>query len=1020
VGTRVDASPESPGSLEPADAVPIDTVPIDTVPADAVPADAVPADAVPADAVPADAMPADAMPTDVVPTDVVSADAVPAEAEAAEAEAALAAVDRDPVSGLPAAERAARRAARAGHAVAASTAERAWGHALLHVGELDNAIRHLSRAAAWGARAGRADLTAEARYKLAFAILQRGRPQAALREIDAALPDLTGIAAARARAQRAIVLHVMGRLDESFAEFEVALQVLRHHADLLGVQRMLINRALVHSDRHAFAAAERDLLEAETLARTLGRPLTIGLIANNLGLMETLRGDVPAALRHLDRAERIIGAHGAQLGTLHQDRAELLLSVGLTAEAKAAAARAVDAYRRERRSLKVPEVQVLLAQAEILSGDPAAALGHARAALRRFRAQGRREWTELARLSVLSAQRAAGLRPRVPTAVIDVMVATLDAAGWPAAALDAAIVAAQVTAGRRVRHDVRRDRDDGAPERSGDARAGAEPAAERRSRTADVAADYLSRAAAASRSRGPALVRARGWYARALQRRAEGDARGVLAAVRTGLRVLDEHASAMGATDLRVHAAAHRADLVALGLEVAFEAGRPDGLLEWSERARASRLPSAPVRPPDDPVLTALLARLRSVTRDLAGQAAAPAPLLARQADLERRIRDHSRRLGGTPGNTPATPVTPRDLAASLGAWALVEYVRRGADLHVLTVVDGRVSVRRLGTTAGAADLIERLTFAVRRDARPDARPEALAASAALSDAAAARLDALLLGPLTEIGDRPLVVVPTGPLHSLPWSLLPSCAGRPVTVAPSATLWHLARTRLAAATGADGDGHGDGAVARGGVVAVAGPRLPAAGPEAAAVGAIHGGTVLAGAAASVEAVSAALARAGLAHLAAHGHLSADNPLFSGIALADGPLMAYDVERLPRVPHTLVLAACDSGRSVVRTGDELMGLAVAFLARGASQLVASVLPIPDAATMPVMVAFHERLAAGRPPAAALAEAQQAVRGGDPRTAAAAAGFVCIGAGAVPVRGRGQGPDEVAAGVAGPAR
>ncbi|MBP2708578.1 CHAT domain-containing protein [Microbispora sp. RL4-1S] len=895
----------------------------------------------------------------------------PADESPAEAEAALAAVDRDPVSGLPAAERAARRAARAGHAVAASTAERAWGHALLHVGELDNAIRHLSRAAAWGVRAGRADLAAEARYKLAFAILQRGRPQAALREIDAALPDLTGMAAARARAQRAIVLHVIGRLDESLAEFEAALQVLRRHADLLGVQRMLINRALVHSDRHAFAAAERDLLEAETLARELGRPLTIGLIANNLGLMETLRGDVPAALRHLDRAERIIGAHGAQLGTLHQDRAELLLSVGLTAEAKAAAARAVDAYRRERRSLKVPEVQVLLAQAEILSGDPAAALGHARAALRRFRAQGRREWTELARLSVLSAQRAAGRPPRLPAAVIDVMVATLDAAGWPAAALDAAIVAAQVTA-------------------------------ERRSRTAGVASGYLSRAAAASRSRGPALVRARGWYARALQRRAEGDTRGVLAAVRTGLRVLDEHASAMGATDLRVHAAAHRADLVALGLEVAFETGSPDGLLEWSERARASRLLAAPVRPPDDPMLTALLARLRSVTRDLAGQAAAPAPLLARQADLERRIRDHSRRLAGTPGDAPAAPVTPRGLATSLGSWALVEYVRRGADLHVLTVVDGRVGVRRLGATAEAADLIERLTFAVRRNARPDARPEVLSASAALLDAAAARLDALLLGPLAEIGDRPLVVVPTGPLHSLPWSLLPSCAGRPVTVAPSATLWHLARTRIASAEGTDGDGSGGVGVAAGGrVVAVAGPRLPAAGPEAAAVGAIHDGTVLAGAAATVEAVSAALPRADLAHLAAHGHLSAENPLFSGIALADGPLMAYDVERLPRVPHTLVLAACDSGRSVVRTGDELMGLAVAFLARGTSQLVASVLPIPDAATTPVMVAFHERLAAGRPPAAALAEAQSAVRGDDPRTAAAAAGFVCIGAGVVPV-------------------
>jgi hypothetical protein len=34
--------------------------------------------------------------------------------------------------------------------------------------------------------------------------------------------------------------------------------------------------------------------------------------------------------------------------------------------------------------------------------------------------------------------------------------------------------------------------------------------------------------------------------------------------------------------------------------------------------------------------------------------------------------------------------------------------------------------------------------------------------------------------------------------------------------------------------------------------------------------------------------------------AAHGRLSAENPLFSEIALADGPLIAYDLEQLPRV------------------------------------------------------------------------------------------------------------------------
>jgi CHAT domain-containing protein len=82
---------------------------------------------------------------------------------------------------------------------------------------------------------------------------------------------------------------------------------------------------------------------------------------------------------------------------------------------------------------------------------------------------------------------------------------------------------------------------------------------------------------------------------------------------------------------------------------------------------------------------------------------------------------------------------------------------------------------------------------------------------------------------------------------------------------------------------------------------------------------------------------------------------------------------------------------------VHTGDELLGLAATFLACGSAQLVASVLPIPDAETAPLMVAFHRRLVAGLPCATALADAQQAVRDAGPAALAAAAGFVCLGAG-----------------------
>jgi CHAT domain-containing protein len=82
--------------------------------------------------------------------------------------------------------------------------------------------------------------------------------------------------------------------------------------------------------------------------------------------------------------------------------------------------------------------------------------------------------------------------------------------------------------------------------------------------------------------------------------------------------------------------------------------------------------------------------------------------------------------------------------------------------------------------------------------------------------------------------------------------------------------------------------------------------------EAEAVARVHRVSALTGAGATSAAVMALLSGATVAHLAAHGRLSSENPLFSDIALADGPLMVYDLERLPRVPHTVVLAACESG------------------------------------------------------------------------------------------------------------
>jgi CHAT domain-containing protein len=184
----------------------------------------------------------------------------------------------------------------------------------------------------------------------------------------------------------------------------------------------------------------------------------------------------------------------------------------------------------------------------------------------------------------------------------------------------------------------------------------------------------------------------------------------------------------------------------------------------------------------------------------------------------------------------------------------------------------------------------------------------------------------------------------------------------------------------------------------GAIVFVAGPDLPHAAAEASALAASYESSrLLMSASARVDRVSALLDGAALAHLAAHGRFRADNPLFSSLLLADGPLTVYDLERLTSTPRLMILSACDSGLSAVRPGDELMGLAAAFLTLGTRSIVASLIAAPDNETRLLMLALHARLRAGAPPRVALADAQERIAVTGDAGLAAAAGFVCLGVG-----------------------
>lgn len=322
---------------------------------------------------------------------------------------------------------------------------------------------------------------------------------------------------------------------------------------------------------------------------------------------------------------------------------------------------------------------------------------------------------------------------------------------------------------------------------------------------------------------------------------------------------------------------------------------------------------------------------------------------------------------------------TAAELGEVLGGTALLEFFQDDGLLHVATIVDGQLRLRTLAPVETVADLVDRLLFTLRRLCRDNSRRDSVIAAQELFVDTANRLSALLLGQTPEIADRPLTLVPTGPLQRVPWAVLPACVGRPVAVTPSAAmLFDSARTAEA-----------------GRVVVAAGPDLPGGRAEVLAIARMYGVPPLVDERASVASVTEAMDGSEIAHLATHGTLRLDNPRLSSVQLADGPLMAHDLTRLRHVPATVVLAACDTGRPVVPAGDEVMGFAATLLAHGTRRVVAPVVAVHDIDTTPLMVAFHQLLRSGLSAAIALATAQQRTVDSHHQGIAAVARFVCFG-------------------------
>src|SRR4051794_15443961 len=191
---------------------------------------------------------------------------------------ALRLAEADPGRSVAAATRVVRLARRQRDHAAASVAERALGIAALHLRDTDVAAGHLRAAVALGRLAGDAALVAEARLRLAAVLNLRGRPAAALREIEAALSAADGVDRARALAQQGAILVELGRLEAALRSLEAAVPALRAAGDRMWLKRALANRGLVHGRRLRFDAAQADLTEALQINRDLGLDLSVAFL----------------------------------------------------------------------------------------------------------------------------------------------------------------------------------------------------------------------------------------------------------------------------------------------------------------------------------------------------------------------------------------------------------------------------------------------------------------------------------------------------------------------------------------------------------------------------------------------------------------------------------------------------------------------------------------------------------------------------------------------------------------------
>jgi len=237
-----------------------------------------------------------------------------------------------------------------------------------------------------------------------------------------------------------------------------------------------------------------------------------------------------------------------------------------------------------------------------------------------------------------------------------------------------------------------------------------------------------------------------------------------------------------------------------------------------------------------------------------------------------------------------------------------------------------------------------------------------------------------------------LVIAPDGPLHALPFSALVDSDGRYLVERASSTTVASGSALLRALDRERSLAQSDRAAVDALVVSDPEirsdlrkefPPLVLARLEAAEVAKLWPTSrVLAGAEATVEAFAAQARSARLIHFSGHSRLNTRLPLFSALILArdattggSGELLAHTIAGFPLLQTELVvLASCDSARGWLGDMFGPLGLSQAFQMAGVPTIIATLWPVADADSVPLMLDFERRYSSGAPALEALRDAQ----------------------------------------------